>query len=83
MISNTGALEWPTGKQDHYCVKNARIMAQTHNTIFRALNAIHQQALEVAPGTQEATDMLAYCSITYDFIHHQYVEVPSTLYPFT
>jgi hypothetical protein len=74
MISNTGALELPASKHEHYSIKNARIMALTHNTIFRALNAIYQQAPNIAPGTQDAVDMLAYCSITYDFIHHQYVD---------
>jgi sterol-4alpha-carboxylate 3-dehydrogenase (decarboxylating) len=55
---------------DHHCIKNARIMAMTHNTIFRALNAIYQQAPNILPGTQQAADFLSYCSITYDFIHH-------------
>ncbi|KUJ09552.1 NAD(P)-binding protein [Mollisia scopiformis] len=81
LISNTGALDLPASKQDHYCVKNARIMAQTHNTIFRALNSIYQQALSIKPGTQEAIDMLAYCGITYDFIHHHQIGEESIYFP--
>jgi hypothetical protein len=47
-------------------------MAQTHNTFFRALNAIYHQCLDILPGTEDAADMLTYCSIVYDFIHqHQ------------
>jgi hemerythrin-like domain-containing protein len=73
LITSTGAKTKPGLPKDHYCIKNARIMATTHNTIFRALNAICHQALEVYPGTQTATDFLAYCSIVFEFMHHHHI----------
>jgi hemerythrin-like domain-containing protein len=73
LISNTGAKTKPGLPQDHYCIKNARIMATTHNTIFRALNAVCHQALEIVPGTQNAADFLAYCGIVFEFMHHHHV----------
>ncbi len=81
LISNTGASTIPGLPQDHYCIKNARFMAQAHNTIFRALNAIYQQALNVVPGTKEAADLLEYCSITYDFMHHHQLGEENTYFP--
>jgi sterol-4alpha-carboxylate 3-dehydrogenase (decarboxylating) len=73
LISNTGAKTKPGLPQDHYCIKNTRIMATTHNTIFRALNAICHQALDVLSGTQDAADFLAYCSVVFEFMHHHHV----------
>lgn len=55
---------------NHYCIKNARIMAATHNTIFRALNSIYHHASIISPGTQEAADLLTFCTFTYEFIYH-------------
>jgi hypothetical protein len=48
-------------------------MAMTHNTFFRALNAIYHQAPLIVPGTQDAVDFLAYCGVAYDFIHHHQI----------
>ena len=73
LISDTGAKGKPGLPQDHYCITNARIMASTHNTIFRALNAICHQALEVSSGTQDAADFLAYCGVVFEFMHHHHV----------
>jgi hemerythrin-like domain-containing protein len=81
LISNTGAKEKIGLPQDHFCVKNSRSMALTHNTIFRALNAIYAQALLVAPGTQDASDMLKYCAIVYDFIHRHHVFEETMYFP--
>jgi sterol-4alpha-carboxylate 3-dehydrogenase (decarboxylating) len=72
LISNTGAKSNPKIPSNHFCVKNAKLMALTHNTIFRALNAIYTQALHVTAGTQEAVDMLTYCTIVFEFIHHHH-----------
>lgn len=71
-ISNTGAKSNPEIPHSHFCVENARLMALTHNTIFRALNAIYAQALHVTAGTQKSVDMLTYCTIVFDFIHHHH-----------
>ena len=57
-------------RPDHHCIKSARFMAQTHNIIFRALNAIYQHAIFIQGDTQDAVDFLEYCGITYDFLHH-------------
>jgi hypothetical protein len=70
LIANTGASGIPNIPHDHHCIKNAQAMAMTHNTFFRALNAIYQQAPHIVPGTQQAADFLNYCCIAYDFIHH-------------
>ncbi len=69
LISDTGGKTRTDVPQDHYCRQNAQIMAQTHNTIFRGLNAIYHQAKQVAPGTKDAEDLLFFCSVTCDFIH--------------
>jgi sterol-4alpha-carboxylate 3-dehydrogenase (decarboxylating) len=81
LISNTGAKTKVGLKQDHFCVRNARLMAVTHNTIFRALNAIYAQALLVVPGTQDAEDILKYCAVVYDFIHHHHVFEETMYFP--
>jgi hypothetical protein len=81
LIHETGASTMPGLRQDHYCVENARIMALTHNTIFRALNAIYQHAPHVLPGTQDAAELLGYCSVTYEFIHHHQLIEESLYFP--
>jgi hemerythrin-like domain-containing protein len=72
LIHETGAKKRTDIPEGHYCVRNAQIMAQTHNTIFRGLNAIYHQAKQVVPGTKDAVDLLLFCAITCDFIecHH-------------
>ncbi|TVY93828.1 Sterol-4-alpha-carboxylate 3-dehydrogenase, decarboxylating [Lachnellula willkommii] len=70
LISETGAKTKTGLPQTHYCVRNAQIMAMTHNTIFRALNSIYYQALKIVPGSQETVDFLTYCSIVFEFMHH-------------
>lgn len=72
LIHGTGAKKRTDIPEGHYCIRNAQIMAQTHNTIFRGLNAIYHQAKQVVPGTKDAADILFFCAITCDFIecHH-------------
>jgi hemerythrin-like domain-containing protein len=72
LIHETGAKKRTDIPEGHYCVRNAQIMAQTHNTIFRGLNAIYHQAKQVVPGTKDAVDLLLFCAIACDFIecHH-------------
>jgi sterol-4alpha-carboxylate 3-dehydrogenase (decarboxylating) len=75
LIYETGARKRRDIPEGHYCIRNAQIMAQTHNTIFRGLNAIYHQAKQIAPGTKDAEDLLLFCSITCDFIHcHHHAE---------
>jgi hypothetical protein len=81
LISNTGVSSISKIHQDHHCIKNARTMAMTHNTFFRALNAIYQHAPHIVPGTQQAADFLSYCSITYDFIHHHQLLEEAIYFP--
>jgi sterol-4alpha-carboxylate 3-dehydrogenase (decarboxylating) len=81
LISNTGAKSNPKIPLNHFSVENAKLMALTHNTIFRALNAIYTQALHVTVGTQEAVDMLTYCSIVFDFIHHHHIFEETIYFP--
>ena len=60
---------------DHFCRRNAEIMALTHNTMLRGLNVIYQQAPLVKPSTEAAADLLLYCTVVYDFIHaHHKIE---------
>lgn len=50
-------------------------MSNTHNTIFRSLNAIYAQATKVLPGTQDVADLLSYSQVAYTFIHlHHLIE---------
>jgi len=79
LISNTGASSISKIPPKHHCIKNARTMAMTHNTFFRALNSIYQRAPHIISGTQQAADFLSYCRITYDFIHHHQV-IEETIY---
>jgi hemerythrin-like domain-containing protein len=81
LISSTGATTIPGIPHDHYCVKNARIMAQTHNTFFRALNSIYQTSISIRAGTQEASDFLSYCRIVYEFIHSHQCHEESFFFP--
>ena len=53
----------------------------THNTFFRALNAIYQQAPHIAPGTQQAADFLNYCCIAFEFIHHHQIGEEHIYFP--
>lgn len=54
-------------------------MAQTHNTIFRALNSIYLHSFTVLPNTRAAANLLSYCAIAYDFMHHHQL-LEETLY---
>ena len=81
LISNTGVIATTKIPENHFCVKNAKLMALTHNTIFRALNAIYAQALHVTAGTQDAADMLTYCTIVFDFIHHHHLFEETMYFP--
>ncbi|KAK2740964.1 hypothetical protein FQN55_008519 [Onygenales sp. PD_40] len=75
LIASTGIDSRPDIPKDHYCRKNAQIMALTHNTIFRGLNSIYHHAPLVQPSTQDASDLLQFCGIVYDFIHgHHTIE---------
>jgi hypothetical protein len=56
-------------------------MAMTHNTFFRAFNAIYQQAPHIVPGTQQAGDFLKYCCIAFDFIHHHQIGEEHIYFP--
>ena len=71
----------PKLSDNHHCIKNAQVMAMTHNTFFRALNAIYQQAPRIVPGTQQAADFLNYCCIVYDFIHHHQLTEEHIYFP--
>ncbi|CZT11412.1 hypothetical protein WAI453_004524 [Rhynchosporium graminicola] len=81
LISTTGIHNILSIPQKHHCMANARFMAQTHNTIFRALNSIYQHSYHVLPGTDSATNLLSYCSITYDFMHHHQLIEESHYFP--
>jgi hemerythrin-like domain-containing protein len=81
LISSTGALSSPHISPDHYCRKNAVIMAQTHNTIFRGFNAIYHQAPLVSPGTQDAEDLLFYCMVVHDFLEAHHTAEETTYFP--
>ena len=81
LIKSTGAKTKEGLHEDHYCVKNAREMSSTHNTMFRALNAIYSQALKVLPGTQDAADLLSYCQVAYTFIHLHHLMEEAIYFP--
>ncbi|PBP20042.1 C-3 sterol dehydrogenase/C-4 decarboxylase [Diplocarpon rosae] len=81
LISETGALTMSSIPPSHHCITAARYMAQTHNTIFRALNSIYHHALLVSPGTDEAASLLAYCAITYEFMHHHQIIEEQVYFP--
>src|SRR5947207_14806835 len=81
LISSTGANTRTDVPSNHYCRRNAQIMALTHNTIFRGLNAIYSQATQVLPGTQDAADLLLYCEITCNFIHNHHFVEESVYFP--
>lgn len=56
----------------HYSHHAAKVMASTHNTILRGLNAIHAQSFYIRPNTKIATDLLAYSSTVISFLHHHH-----------
>jgi hemerythrin-like domain-containing protein len=95
-LLTTKAIDWPeyhfklifeTGRMPnskipdgHFCKENAKLMALTHNTIFRALNALYIQALGITPGTQEAVDIRTYCLLCcFYFIQHHH-NLEQTMY---
>ena len=61
-----------THQCSHYCHHAAKLMATTHNTILRGLNAVYAQSFYVRPGTKSAANLLAYCSVVLDFLHHHH-----------
>jgi hemerythrin-like domain-containing protein len=81
LIHETGARKRIDIPEGHYCVRNAQIMALTHNTIFRGLNAIYHQAKQVAPGTKDAEDLLFFCAVTCDFIHCHHTAEETAFFP--
>jgi sterol-4alpha-carboxylate 3-dehydrogenase (decarboxylating) len=81
LISSTGVNTRHDIPPEHYCRRNAQIMALTHNTIFRGLNAIYYQAPFIQPSTQEASDLLFYCTVVHDFIHEHHVTEETVYFP--
>jgi hemerythrin-like domain-containing protein len=81
LISSTGVNTRRDVPPEHYCRRNAQIMALTHNTMFRALNAIYHQAPLVQPSTQEASDLLFYCTVVHDFIHEHHTTEETVYFP--
>src|SRR5213075_826645 len=72
LISSTGVNTRRDIPPENFCRRNAQLMALTHNTIFRGLNAIYHHAPLVQPSTQEASDLLFYCTVVHDFIHEHH-----------
>jgi len=63
----------PSLPSSHHAVRVARLMALTHNTIFRAFNAVHAQVVSVNPAnSKDVADLLAFLSFAIAFIdnHH-------------
>ena len=81
LISDTGAKLIPNIPLNHFCLTNAKLMALTHNTIFRALNAIYSQALQINAGSQDAAHILSYSTVIYDFIHRHHVLEETMYFP--
>ncbi|KAI9051962.1 hypothetical protein LZ554_004217 [Drepanopeziza brunnea f. sp. 'monogermtubi'] len=81
LITSTGVLTDPSVPKGHHCVEAARFMVQTHNTIFRALNAIYAHSYNVRPVTSAASSLLSYCSTTYDFMHHHQLVEEHVYFP--
>jgi hemerythrin-like domain-containing protein len=68
----------PSLPDAHHAVRVARLMALTHNTIFRAFNAVHTQVAAVDPSNATDTaDLLAFLTFTIAFLdnHHQCEEL--------
>ena len=81
LIHHTGANERPDVPTHHYCRRNAQLMALTHNTIFRGLNAVYHQASSVLPDSQAASDLLFYVSVVWEFIHNHHVIEETIFFP--
>jgi hemerythrin-like domain-containing protein len=81
LIAETGARSRPDIPKDHYCIRTAHLMALTHNTISRGFNAIYAQAVQVLPGTQDAADLLAYCTVVHGFLQNHHETEESTYFP--
>jgi hemerythrin-like domain-containing protein len=81
LISSTGVNTRRDIPPEHYCRRNAQIMALTHNTVFRGFNAIYHQAPLVQPSTQEASDLLFYCTVVHDFIHEHHTTEETVYFP--
>ncbi|KAK3349234.1 hypothetical protein B0T25DRAFT_237648 [Lasiosphaeria hispida] len=64
----------PALPSNHHAVRVARLMALTHNTIFRAFNAIYAQAGVVDPSkTKDVADFMTFATFAIAFLdnHHQ------------
>lgn len=61
---------------DEQTIHIDRLMALTHNTVFRALNAIHTQAPLIST-LSDTKDLLTFTKFTLDFLsnHHRCEEV--------
>jgi hemerythrin-like domain-containing protein len=62
----------------HAAVRTARLMALTHNTVFRALNAIHLQSPAVSPdNVKDVADLGTFAGFALDFLdnHHTVEEI--------
>jgi hemerythrin-like domain-containing protein len=79
LIASTGVNIRPDIPLGHYCRRNAQLMALSHNTMFRGLNAIYHHSQLVHPSTQAASDLLFYCTVVHDFIHEHHT-IEETVY---
>jgi hypothetical protein len=84
LIHSTGFEAFPGMGKGHYALHNARLMALTHNTIFRALNSIYYHAPLICPSSssssfddlkdiQDSRDFCTYIEIAVSFlrVHHE------------
>lgn len=63
----------PSLPGSHHAVRVAQLMALTHNTIFRAFNAVHTQVTSIDPtNAKDVTDLLTFLSFAIAFLdnHH-------------
>lgn len=81
LIDSTGINSRGEIPRGHGCIRNAQLMALTHNTIFRGLNAVYHYAAQVERGSQEAADLLLHCYMVYDFIHVHHVSEEEVYFP--
>jgi hemerythrin-like domain-containing protein len=79
LISSTSChILAPALPKTHHAVRVAQLMALTHNTIFRAFNAIYHQARAIDPSNnRDVTDFVTFATFAVAFLdnHHQCEEL--------
>jgi len=72
----------PSLSSSHAAVRIAQLMALTHNTIFRAFNAVYIQSISVNPDDyQDVLDLVQFATFALEFLENHHTVEETVFFP--